>query len=82
MPPSKSEQIRGEGDAIRNQIFADAFNKDPDFFAFYRSMQAYEAGLKPNDTRFLLKPDTNFFRYFNNPSGKPGAEAPPAAPAR
>jgi membrane protease subunit HflC len=77
---SKSEQIRGEGDATRNQIFADAFNKDPDFFAFYRSMQAYEAGLKPTDTRFLLKPDTNFFRYFNNPSGKlPAVTAPPAA---
>ena len=43
---SKSEQIRGEGDATRNQIFADAFNQDPDFFAFYRSMQAYETGLK------------------------------------
>ena len=55
---NKSEQIRGEGDATRNQIFADAFNKDPDFFAFYRSMQAYESGLKPTDTRFLLKPDT------------------------
>src|SRR5665213_3287586 len=45
---SQSEQTRGEGDATRNQIFADAFNKYPDFFAFYRSMQAYEAGLKPN----------------------------------
>jgi len=78
---SKSEQIRGEGDATRNQIFADAFNKDPDFFAFYRSMQAYEAGLKANDTRFLLKPDSNFFRYFSNPSGKP-ATPPAAAPAR
>ena len=76
---NKSEQIRGEGDATRNQIFADAFNKDPDFFAFYRSMQAYEAGLKHTDTRFLLKPDTNFFRYFNNPSGK--MATPPAAPA-
>ncbi len=78
---SKSEQIRGEGDATRNQIFADAFNKDPDFFAFYRSMQAYEAGLKPNDTRLLLKPDSNFFRYFANPSGKPpeGNSAPAAA---
>ena len=75
---SQSEQIRGEGDATRNQIFADAFNKDPDFFAFYRSMQAYEASLKSNDTRLLLKPDTNFFRYFNDPSGKPVA-APPAA---
>jgi membrane protease subunit HflC len=81
---SKSEQIRGEGDATRNQIFADAFNKDTDFFSFYRSMQAYEAGLKHSDTRFLLKPDTSFFRFFNNPSGKPRAETapPPAAPAR
>jgi len=82
---SKSEQIRGEGDATRNQIFADAFNKDPDFFAFYRSMQAYEQGLKHNDTRMLLKPDSNFFRYFTDPSGKPreksGAPAP-SAPAR
>jgi modulator of FtsH protease HflC len=77
---NKSEQIRGEGDATRNQIFADAFNKDPDFFAFYRSMQAYEAGLKPADTRFLLQPDSNFFRYFSNPSGKPPAVAPPPAP--
>jgi modulator of FtsH protease HflC len=79
---SKAEQIRGEGDAKRNQIFADAFNKDPDFFAFYRSMQAYEKGMKPNETRLLLKPDSNFFRYFNHPSGKmPGADepAPPSA---
>ncbi|HET8972286.1 MAG TPA: protease modulator HflC [Pseudolabrys sp.] len=68
---SKSEQIRGEGDGTRNQIFADAFNQDPDFFAFYRSMQAYEQGLKHNDTRMLLKPDSNFFRYFTDPSGKP-----------
>ena len=79
---SKSEQIRGEGDATRNQIFADAFNKDPDFFAFYRSMQAYEAGLKPNDTRLLLKPDTNFFRYFNDPSGKPSRGAGRRRPRR
>jgi membrane protease subunit HflC len=81
---SKSEQIRGEGDAKRNQIFAEAFNKDPDFFAFYRSMQAYEAGLKASDTRFLLKPDTSFFRFFNNPSGKLPAQtaAPAAAPAK
>jgi modulator of FtsH protease HflC len=67
---SKAEQTRGEGDAERNRIFADAFNKDPEFFTFYRSMQAYETGLKHNDTRMLLKPDTNFFRYFMDPSGK------------
>ena len=82
---SKSEQIRGEGDATRNQIFADAFNQDPDFFAFYRSMQAYEQGLKHSDTRMLLKPDSNFFRYFTDPSGKPRENSGtpvPSAPAR
>jgi modulator of FtsH protease HflC len=77
---SKSEQIRGEGDATRNQIFAEAFNKDPDFFAFYRSMQAYETGLKHTDTRLLLKPDTSFFRYFNDPLGKGAAALPGASP--
>jgi membrane protease subunit HflC len=76
---SQSEQIRGEGDSIRNQIFADAFNKDADFFTFYRSMQAYEAALKSSDTRLVLKPDTNFFRYFNDPSGKPRPAAPAAS---
>ena len=77
---SKGEQIRGEGDAERNRIFADAYGRDPDFFSFYRSMQAYEAGLQSNDTRMLLKPDSEFFRFFVDPSGKPreGA-APPAA---
>jgi membrane protease subunit HflC len=82
---SKSEQIRGEGDATRNQIFADAFNQDPDFFAFYRSMQAYEQGLKHNDTRMLLKPDSSFFRYFTDPSGKSREKSgmpAPSAPAR
>jgi membrane protease subunit HflC len=81
---AKGEQIRGEGDANRNEIFAKAFGQDPDFFAFYRSMQAYETGLKPGETRLLLKPDTNFFRYFNSPSGKPSegeqVASPPAGP--
>ena len=67
---SRGEQIRGEGDADRNRIFAEAYSKDPDFFAFYRSMQAYEAGLKANDTRLVLRPDSDFFRYFGNPAGK------------
>ena len=76
---SKAEQTRGEGDAERNRLFAEAYGKDADFFAFYRSMSAYETGLKSGDTRFLLKPDSDFFRYFGNPSGKP-AEAPAAKP--
>ena len=75
---SRAEQIRGEGDAERNRIFADAFSRDADFFAFYRSMQAYEAGLRHNDTRMLLKPDSDFFRYFTDPAGKPRETAPAA----
>jgi membrane protease subunit HflC len=81
---ARGDTIRGEGEAERNRIFADAFNKDPDFFAFYRSMQAYEAGLGHRDTRMVLRPDSDFFRYFADPSGKlrdNGATPPaPAAP--
>jgi membrane protease subunit HflC len=73
---SKAEQTRGEGDAERNRIFAEAFGKDPDFFAFYRSMQAYETGLRHNDTRMVLKPDSDFFRYFADPMGRRTAPAP------
>ena len=71
---SRGEQIRGEGDSERNRIFAEAYGRDPDFFSFYRSMQAYEAGLRPNDTRMVLRPDSEFFRYFVTPSGKPQEE--------
>jgi membrane protease subunit HflC len=71
---SKADQTRGEGDAERNRIFAEAFGKDPDFFAFYRSMQAYETGLKHSDTRMVIKPDSDFFRYFADPAGKPKEE--------
>ncbi len=77
---SKAEQTRGEGDATRNSIFAEAFNKDPSFFSFYRSMQAYETGLKPNDTRLLLRPDSDFFRYFNS-RGASGRSAGAASPS-
>ena len=86
---SRGEQTRGEGDAERNRIFAEAFGRDPEFFSFYRSMQAYEAGLRASDTRMLLKPDSDFFRFFVDPSGKPRegtahsgtTPAPGAAPA-
>jgi modulator of FtsH protease HflC len=66
----RAEQIRGEGDAERNRIFAEAFGKDADFFTFYRTMQAYEAGLKANDTRMVLTPESDFFRYFGDPKGR------------
>jgi membrane protease subunit HflC len=73
---SKGEQTRGEGDAERNRIYAEAYGRDPDFFTFYRSMQAYESGLKSNDTRMVLKPDSDFFRYFGDPTGKNREAAP------
>ena len=76
---SKAEQIRGEGDAERNRLFAEAYGQDQDFFAFYRSMTAYENGFKSNDTRFLLRPDSDFFRYFGSANGKPPAA--PGAPS-
>jgi membrane protease subunit HflC len=72
----QAEQTRGEGDAERNRIFAEAYGQDPDFFTFYRSMNAYETGLRSSDTRFLLRPDSSFFRYFGDPNGK--AKAPAA----
>jgi membrane protease subunit HflC len=74
---STAEQVRGAGDGERNRLFAEAYGKDPDFFSFYRSMTAYENGLKSNDTRFLLRPDSDFFKFFSNSSGHP-----PAAPAQ
>ena len=69
----KSDQLRGDGEANRNRIFADAFGRDPEFFNFYRSMQAYTEAIKPGDTRMLLSPDSEFFRYFQDPSGKGSA---------
>ena len=75
---STGEQIRGAGDGERNRLFAEAYGQDPDFFAFYRSMSAYETGLKSADTRFLLRPDSDFFKFFNGSSGKPAAPAVPA----
>ena len=68
------EQIRGDGDEERNRIYADAFSKDKDFFAFYRSMQAYDEALKGSHTRMVLSPTSEFFRYFNAPSGNAGGQ--------
>ncbi len=77
----QADQIKGEGDAERNRIFAEAFGKDADFFAFYRSMQAYETAFKSGDTRFLIGPRSDFFRFFGAPGGQKaptGGAVPPA----
>ena len=60
----QSEIIRGEGDGERNRVFAEAFTKDPEFFAFYRSMQAYSKSLATEGTTLVLKPNSDFFKYF------------------
>ena len=70
---SQAETVRGQGDATRNQIFADAYGQDPDFFTFYRSMQAYERSMQHGDTHLVLRPDSDFFRYFGDPQGKSSA---------
>ena len=76
----QSEQLRGQGDADKNRILAEAFGKDTDFFAFYRSMQAYEMSLKNQDTRLVISPSSDFLRYFSNPQGRPqGASGSSAA---
>ncbi len=81
----ESERVRGGGEAKRNDIFAKAFGADPEFFAFYRSMQAYQQGLGGNsDTRMVISPDSEFFRFFNDATGltmKPAPPNPPGVPA-
>jgi modulator of FtsH protease HflC len=65
----QAEIIRGQGDGEKNGIFAQAFGQDPDFFAFYRSMDAYTASLKGSNTTLVLSPDSDFLRYFGNGAG-------------
>ena len=67
----KSEIMKGEGDGARNKIFADAFGQDPEFFAFYRAMQAYEKALIGGETSLVLSPDSEFFKFFGNVNLKP-----------
>lgn len=63
-------QLRGEGDAQRTRIFAQAYGKDPSFATFYRSMQAYETGLAQGDTTLVISPDSDFFKYFQRGPGR------------
>ena len=69
----EGETTKGQGDAQRTRIFAESFGKDPSFAAFYRSMQAYEAGLGQGDTTLVLSPDSAFFKYFEQGPNAGGA---------
>ena len=74
-----AQRVRGEGDAESIKTYADAFGQDKDFFAFYRSMQAYRDALNGHTTSFVLTPDTGFFRFFENLDGAAKTGAPGAA---
>ncbi|RUW40560.1 protease modulator HflC, partial [Mesorhizobium sp. M8A.F.Ca.ET.021.01.1.1] len=84
----ESEILRGEGEAQRSATFAGAYQRDPAFFDFYRSMNAYGTALDNTGTTMVLSPGSEFFRFFRDPDGKEGpakpaspATAPAAAPA-
>lgn len=94
----EAQIVRGQGDAEAIRVFAEAFGQDPNFFDFYRSMQAYRTALTDGATSFVLSPDSEFFRFFGTApttldsrpaaadadlaAGAPPAAAGPAAPAR
>ena len=70
----RSQILKGEGDGKRNKIFADAFGQDPEFFAFYRAMQAYETALIGGETSLILSPDSEFFKFFGNIKSNPQSQ--------
>jgi membrane protease subunit HflC len=65
----QAQRMKGEGDADRNKIYASAYNKDPEFFAFYRSLIAYDTAIKAG-TPFVMSPDSDFFKYFKSKDGR------------
>ena len=70
----KAQIVKGEGDGEATRIYAQAFSKDKDFYAFYRRMEAYKQAFGAGGSTMILSPDTDFFRYFNDPSGPPAAK--------
>jgi len=79
-----AQRVRGDGDAQAVKIYANSFGQDKEFFAFYRSLQAYREALNGRDTSFVLTPEGNFFRFLQGWQGSaassPPAGSPPAAP--
>ena len=70
----KAQVLKGEADGEATRIYAQAFNKDKDFYAFYRRMEAYKQAFSAGGSTMILSPDTDFFRYFNDPAGPPAAK--------
>ena len=65
---------RGEADARRNNIFAQAYGADPEFFSFYRSLQAYERAIQAGNSTMVITPDSDFFNYLGAVAGRPKAD--------
>ena len=65
----EAQETRGTGDGKAIEIYADSFGQDADFFAFYRSMEAYRKSMNNNDTSLVLSPDSSFFRFFKDKNG-------------
>jgi modulator of FtsH protease HflC len=76
-----AQRVRGDGDAESIRVYAGAFGQDKEFFAFYRSMQAYRDALTGRSTSFVLTPDSGFFRFFQNLEGTQGSTSPSTAKA-
>jgi modulator of FtsH protease HflC len=76
-----AQELRGQGDAAATAIYAKAYGQDENFFAFYRSLQAYRDALSGRETSFVLSPTSDFFRYFQGPGGASSAPPGGAAPA-
>ena len=69
-----ADVLRGQGDAERNKVFAEAYSRDPDFFKFYRSLQAYQTGIAGDGTTLVLSPDSDFFRFMQSANGNKQAD--------
>jgi membrane protease subunit HflC len=78
---SEAEILRGQGEQDAIRIFAEAFQRDPEFYQFWRTMQAYREAFGEGGTRMVLTPDSEFFRYFRNSEPVPRGGARPAVPA-
>ena len=70
----ESQILRGQGDAAKTRTLGTAYSKDPEFFAFYRSMQAYQDALPGDNTTLVISPDSDFFRYFGSSDGAVGGK--------
>ena len=77
----QAEIVRGQADALRNAIYAGAYSKDPAFFAFSRSLSAYQTALRGSNTTMVLSPGSSFFDYLNDPAGRPAAAGAPVGGA-